>query len=176
MHSNKKRNGHDKSRRWHRIRTVRQREGVSLKTIARRSGLGTRVLRAQEDETNDIRLSELYAWQRALRIPVKELVFDADEAIEERLRQRACLIRVTKTAKSILREAKCDAVKNLAQTLLDQIYEVMPEAESVGAWNEVGQRRSPQDIPRVVERTVLTGQLGLWRMLDEPSTYHACDY
>jgi transcriptional regulator with XRE-family HTH domain len=161
--------------RWHRIRTIRQREGISLKTISRRSHIGMQRLRQEEVETRDLTLSQLYAWQKALRVPISELVVDAEEALEEKIRLRAALLRLTRTAKTILREAQKGPVRNLANTMLQQIYEVMPEAEAMNPWNEVGQRRNPRDVPRILERTVPTAASSIWRLSDDATGYTTCD-
>jgi len=168
-------NGYGVPVRWHRIRTIRQREGISLKTISRRSRIGMQRLRQEEVETRDLTLSQLYAWQKALRVPISELVVDAEEALEEKVRLRAALLRLTRTAKTILREAPKGPVRNLANTMLQQIYEVMPEAEAMNAWNEVGQRRSPKDLPRIMEQVVSTASGALWKASDDASSYSTCD-
>ena len=168
-------NGNGVPHRWHRIRTIREREGISLKTISRRSRIGMQRLRQEEDESRDLTLSQLYAWQQALRVPISELVVDAEEALEEKIRLRAALLRLTRTAKTILRESRDPTVYNLARTMLNQIYEVMPEAASIGPWNEVGQRRSPKDLPKIVERTVPTGATGLWKLTEETVNMSTCD-
>src|SRR5688572_7168637 len=55
-----------KSRPMHRISTVRQRQGVSLRSVARQLRIDVRRLRAQEDESADLMLSTLYQWQKVL--------------------------------------------------------------------------------------------------------------
>ena len=180
-HSNGRSNGNGNGQRsrvptrWHRIRTIRQREGVSLKTVSRRVHVGMQRLRQEEDETRDLTLSQLYVWQKALRVPVSELVIDAEEALEEKIRLRAALLRLTRTAKTILREQPEGKVADLAQTMLNQIYEVMPEAEAMGPWNEVGRRRNPDDMPRIIEQVVPTSATSLWKVTEEASNYTTCD-
>ena len=49
------------ARRLHRVRTVRRQQNMSLRTAARQLGSNIRETRKQEDETADLRLSELYA-------------------------------------------------------------------------------------------------------------------
>ena len=53
-------------RRFHRIAAVRQEQGMSLRSVSRRLGVDVRDLRYQECETTDLRLSDLYRWQKAL--------------------------------------------------------------------------------------------------------------
>ncbi len=100
---------------------------------------------------------------------------DAEDGLDEKIRLRSSMLRLTRTAKTILREARSATMRNLAHTMLNQIYEVMPEAASMGPWNEVGQRRGPQDVPRIVEQTIATGPTGLWKLGDEAVNYSTCD-
>ena len=101
--------GGNGKRRLHRIRTVRLRERLSLKSASRRLRLSMSKLRALEDESNDIRLSTLYAWQSVLGVPVSELVIDSGLALSEPIRQRACLVRMAKTAKTIQKKSRPDS-------------------------------------------------------------------
>ena len=49
----------------HRIQEVRLQQGMSLRTASRHLGLDVRTIRAQEQATSDLRLSDLYRWQAA---------------------------------------------------------------------------------------------------------------
>jgi hypothetical protein len=51
-----------------------------------------------------------------------------------------------KTALSLLREANSKATRVMAQALVDQLIEVMPELQGVSAWNIVGTRRSLDEL------------------------------
>src|SRR5204863_623771 len=50
----------------HRIQEVRRLQGMSLRTAARQLGTDIRSIRAQEQATTDLRLTDIYNWQRAL--------------------------------------------------------------------------------------------------------------
>ena len=66
---------HRDARRLHRIRTVRLREGVSLQSAARQMGSDVRELAGlQEQESTDLRLSDLRRWQKARGRSLGELV------------------------------------------------------------------------------------------------------
>src|SRR5215510_8837417 len=65
----------------HRIQEVRRLQGMSLRTAARQLETDIRSIRAQEQATTDLRLSDLYKWQRALDVPVSELLVDSDEPL-----------------------------------------------------------------------------------------------
>ncbi len=136
-------------RRLHRIRTVRLRERVSLKSASRRLSLSMSKLRALEDEANDIRLSTLYAWQSVLGVPVSELVIDSGLSLSEPIRQRACLLRIAKTANTIHKKCRDQAVRSLAESLVRQLAEIMPEVNEIGAWPEGDRHRSSTDLGRI---------------------------
>ena len=57
----------------HRLAAVRQQQGISRRTIARRLNIDLAAVRAQEDETTDISLSQLYEWQKVLEVPAKRI-------------------------------------------------------------------------------------------------------
>jgi hypothetical protein len=107
-------------------------------------------LRALEDEANDIRLSTLYAWQSVLGVPVSELVIDPGLSLSEPIRQRACLLRMAKTANTIHKKCRDPAVRSLAETLVRQLAEIMPEVNEIGAWPDGRQNRSSTDLGRIV--------------------------
>src|SRR6188508_2876083 len=65
----------------HRIQEVRRLQGMSLRTAARQLGTDIRSIRAQEQATSDLRLSDLYRWQQALDVPVSELLVEDDDPL-----------------------------------------------------------------------------------------------
>ena len=140
-----------KPRQLHRVRTVRLLQGVSLRSAARQMGSDIRSLRLQEQESTDLRLSDLHKWQKALDVPLTELVEETDEPLSRPVMERARMIRLMKTAAAIHERAPV-AIQRMAQMLVDQLVEVMPELKDVSAWHEFGQRRSLDDFGRVVER------------------------
>lgn len=140
--------------RWHRIRTVRQREGMSLRTAARQVGATLRETRLQEDESTDLRLSDVYKWQAALGVPLVELLAEPETALSRTVAERARLVRLMKTAMALLGSASAPPVLRLAQNLVDQLLELMPELRDVAPWHLVGQRRSLEECGRIVERRI----------------------
>ena len=139
------------SRRFHQIRTVRLNQGVSLRTLSRRSGISLGKLKTMEDERKDIPLSELYEWCVLLDVPLSELLLEPSGSLSSPIRERACLVRIMKTAKSLLERCRDMASQALAQTLLVQLAEIMPELKEVNAWNDVGIRRSVDDLGRAAD-------------------------
>jgi transcriptional regulator with XRE-family HTH domain len=145
--------------RMHRIRTVRRLQGVSLRSAARQIGLDVRRLRAQENESTDLHISDLLKWQKALDVPVSELLEEPDTQLSRPVLERARMIRLMKTAQAILERSNSTSIRRMAQMMVDQLIEVMPELKHVGAWHSVGQRRSLNELGRVAELQISTDHL-----------------
>ena len=139
-------------RRLHRIRSIRLRQGVSLRSAARQMGTDIRSLRLQEQESTDLRISDLHKWQKALDVPLSELMEDTDEPLSRPVMERARLIRLMKTARAIQERSPSEGVERMAKMLVEQLIEIMPELEDVSPWHQFGQRRSLEEFGRVVER------------------------
>jgi hypothetical protein len=58
-----------------------------------------------------------------------------------------------KTVAAIQELAESENISRLAQTMIDQLVEIMPELKEVGPWHSVGQRRSLDEYGRAAERT-----------------------
>src|ERR1700752_5190558 len=56
-----------------RLAAVRKQQGISLVNMARRLGTDVASVVEQEQDTADLRLSTIYAWQKILEVPVAEL-------------------------------------------------------------------------------------------------------
>lgn len=147
-------------RTYHRIREVRIQQGVSLRTAARHMQSDVRTARQEEEETTDLSLSQLYQWQKVLDVPVAELLAESDESLSRPVMERARMVRVMKTAQAILEKAPSAPMKRMAQMLVEQLTEVMPELETVSPWHSVGQRRSLEDLGRIAEQTVSMDNFG----------------
>lgn len=147
-------------KRMHRIRTVRRLQGVSLRSAARQTGVDVRRLRAQEQENADLHLSDLYRWQKALDVPVSELLIEPDTQLSRPVLERARMIRLMKTAQAILERSNSTSIRRMAEMLINQLTEIMPELKNVGPWHSVGQRRSLNELGRIVERAIPTEHLG----------------
>ena len=99
----------------HRLATVRRLQGISRRTLARRMNVEVAEIRRQEEETNDLPLSVLYEWQKALDVPVAELLVESEDALSQPLLQRAQLVRLMKTALAILEQADNETTRRMAQ-------------------------------------------------------------
>jgi transcriptional regulator with XRE-family HTH domain len=136
----------------HRLGAVRRREGISRRTIARRLKTSISDVKRHENETADLLLSTLYKWQQVLEVPVTELLVESNEPLSSPVRSRAKMLRVMKTAVTILDRARQTCIQRLAQMLVEQLVELMPELEGVGPWPAVGKSRQPSEYGQVVHR------------------------
>jgi hypothetical protein len=143
-----------KPKKLHQLGAARRRQGISVRCIAHRLGRTVNEVRAQEDESADIMLSELYSWQQALDVPLEELLCEPKDCLSMRILTRARLLRIMKTALALRRQARSEAERRLARLLVDQLVEIMPELKEVAAWPTVGQRRSPDEYGRIAENPI----------------------
>jgi hypothetical protein len=144
----------DSSPKLQKLGAARRRQGISIRCVAQRLGLSVNEVRAQEDESADLRLSELYHWQAALEVPVEELLCEPNDALSTRILTRARMLRVMKTALAMRRQARSEAERRLTRLLVDQLLEIMPELKEVSAWPTVGQRRTAEEYGRIAENPV----------------------
>jgi len=142
------------SRPLHRVRDVRQQQGVSLRSAARKLDLAVHEIRLQEDPRHDLKVSDLLRWQQVLEVPLSDLLIDNDAPLSEPVCKRASMLRVMKTARAIQDTAHDPSVRRMANMLVAQLVDMMPELEEVAAWHTVGQRRTQEEIGRIAERPI----------------------
>jgi len=145
---------HNSQRPLHRIAETRRRQGLSLRSAARRLGTSMDQVRREESPDFDMPLSELYQWQQALEVPVTELLVESESTLSSTVMTRAQLLRVMKTVRSIQETTKNVSIERLSAMLEQQLVELMPELKEVTAWPSVGQRRSHNEVGRTAERVV----------------------
>jgi transcriptional regulator with XRE-family HTH domain len=136
----------------HRLGEARRQERISCRNVARRLGLTVQDVRRKECKTTDMPLSLLHKWAKVLGLPVAELVEEPGDSSSASLVNRARLVRVMKTAMAILERAGNPPMKRLAQTMVDQLIEIMPELRGIGAWNAVGKHRRADELGIAAER------------------------
>lgn len=141
-------------RQLHRIGDTRRRQGVSLRSVARRLGKSVEQVRQLEVPTADMLVSDLYEWQRVLEVPLADLLFDVNSPLSQPVLTRARLLKVMKTVRAIKRATKCVSIERMATMLEQQLVEIMPELKDVAPWHSVGQRRSQDELGRTAERTI----------------------
>jgi transcriptional regulator with XRE-family HTH domain len=135
-----------------RLKAARLNAEVSLRSVAKRMKVPISTARAQEEGNCDLRLSDLCRWQGALQVPLAELLLEPPTAgLSEPVRQRACLVRLAKTANTLLKKCSPGANRRLASRMVDEVEELMPEAKEVGTWPEVGVRRTLDELGRAAD-------------------------
>lgn len=138
----------------HRISEVRRRQGVSIRSASRRMGVPMEQVRREELPDSDLNLSDLGRWQRALDVPLGDLLIDCDSPVSDPVLTRAKWLKLMKTVKALIENSPNDAVARLASMLESQVIEVMPELRDVGAWHSVGQRRTQDEMGKIAEQPI----------------------
>jgi transcriptional regulator with XRE-family HTH domain len=138
----------------HRLGEARRQEDIPRRTLARHLGITVEEVRRQECETTDLPLSVLYKWAKVLNQPATELMQETRYSLSMPLFNRAHMVLVMKTAMAILERAGDRPTKRLAQTLVGQLIEIMPELRGVDAWQIVGKRRRRDELGIAAERSL----------------------
>jgi transcriptional regulator with XRE-family HTH domain len=128
-------------RALHRLGAVRRLQGVSRRSVARKLDTDVAKVKIEERPTADLLLSRLYEWQEALEVPVTELLVEAGDELAMPVLKRAQLVRMMKTVLGILDASREEPIRRMAQTLIDQFLDVMPELRGISPWHAVGRRR-----------------------------------
>ena len=95
----------------------------------------------------------LHKWAKAPGLPVSELVKETDSAMSTPLLKRARLVRVMKSAMAILKRADNPQTKWLAQRMVDQLIEIMPELRGVTAGRAEGKLCRLDELGVAAERS-----------------------
>jgi len=140
----------------HRLAVVRQQQGITRRTVARRLGIDAGSVKWQEQVTSDMLLSRLYQWQQVLEVPVVELLVETDEPLSAPVLKRAQMVRLMKTAAAILERSQQVGIRRMAQTLVEQLVEIMPELAGVSPWHTIGRRRTKDELGQAACRRLLT--------------------
>jgi transcriptional regulator with XRE-family HTH domain len=135
-----------------RLALARRAQGISRRTVARRMNVEIDQVRQQESESADVPLSALYAWQKALDVPVGELLVEAGDSLVSPVLERSQLVRLMKTVLAIRGQAKQESIRRMAQTMCDQLVEIMPELVHIGPWHAVGKRRRLSELGVAAQR------------------------
>jgi hypothetical protein len=64
------------------------------------------------------------------------------------------MVKAMKTARSLLETAPAGPVRRMAENLVEQLTELMPELKEVSGWHTVGQRRSLDELGRIAEQPI----------------------
>ena len=138
----------------HRISDVRRAQNLSIATLARRLELEVDTVREAEQPASDMLLSILYKWSEAIDVPAAELLVEPDALPANPLRNRGKLLRIMKTARTICENTHEKSIATIAQTLIDQLIDLMPELETVTSWPTIGQSRHHKEYGQIAYRRV----------------------
>ena len=139
---------------FHKISDVRQRQGVTLRNVARRLGIEMAIIRKQEKPDSDLRISDLLRWQQVLDVPLAELLEDGEDQLSGPVLVRSRMVKLMKTAAAIREQVGDGPGSQLVSQLIGQILEMMPELADITPWHTVGQRRTLDDVGRTARNTV----------------------
>ena len=138
----------------HRLAEVRRIQGVSRRTVARRLHLDMASVKFMEQEDTDLPLSTLYEWQQVLDVPINELLVETEEPLSTPVMKRAQLLKLMKTAMAIKERSGQLPIQRMAEVLVNQLVEIMPELAEVTPWHAVGKRRSQTELGQAALRTI----------------------
>jgi transcriptional regulator with XRE-family HTH domain len=130
----------------HRLAEVRRREGLTRRVVARRMGVSLREVEEQEQPGRDISLSDLRRWQKALGVPLAELLTEPDGELSASVQLRAQMLLLMKGVRSIQQRSRQAAVQRFAAVMAAQLLDIMPELEETSPWPSVGPRRQKNEL------------------------------
>ena len=142
------------------LKEVRERQKVTVRTMAKSLGVTTNQYLLLEDSDYDFRLSELQLLQEGLRVPISELI-DEDSNL---ILNRCAVIRAYKSALSLKREVKEQKLQLMINRLLEDLLKIIPEMDGsttsqpehhqIKAWQVVGSRQEPNE-PSMRELSII---------------------
>ena len=142
-----------------RIAEVRVQQGLSLRTVSRRTGLPVRELRVQERPSANLSLKDLHIWKEALEVPLEHLLIDRDLSICQSIQSRASLVKIMKTVASVREIVVSQRLIRMLDMLKHQLVELMPELSTVRAWQTNANRRPQDELGRMAVDPILLGEL-----------------
>jgi transcriptional regulator with XRE-family HTH domain len=142
------------SRRLHRLYEVRRREGYTRRQVAHRLGISIEAVQEREQPTSDMPLSELLRWQKALAVPMAELLQEPQGELSPPVQLRSRLLRAMKTVRLMQQNVRQGPMRRLVETLVAQLLEVMPELKDTAAWPAVGPRRGRHELGQAYFRRI----------------------
>lgn len=142
----------------HRIAKIREQQGITERTMARRLGVDVKRYRQLEDPHCDLSLTQLIAIQAALEVPIGDLLEDR-QGLSRPVEERAKMLKIMKTAVA-LKEAKISArADRMAQMLCEQLVELMPELAEVSGWPQFGARRGASAVGKALQQPIDTSNI-----------------
>jgi len=139
----------------HHLKEARERAGLSLRTVSRRTGISISELQKQE-ESNEVSLVDLWLWQDALDVPIGELFGEPPETLSEMNRLRTGLLRIMRSVRSLLQTDLSEAQEAYVRNIETKLRSLMPELEDVRSWPVYGERRPGNEPTRTEARMIAT--------------------
>jgi transcriptional regulator with XRE-family HTH domain len=141
-----------------RVAEVREQQGVSQRTMARRLGIDLKSYRCMEEPRSDLTLSDLRRIQKALDVPLVDLLED-DQSLSRPVAERAKLLRIMKTAVAMRDKKSPPSIQRMSQMLTEQLIDLMPELAHVSGWPQYGVRRGIETLGRMLENRIDMSQV-----------------
>ena len=109
----------------------------------------------EEDEYCNLRLSEIARWQVALGVPIAALLSEPEMGLGESTLLQTRLVRLMKTAQAILEAENRTRTARLAQNMINQLLEIMPELRDVTSWPREGSRPTFRELGLAARQLLL---------------------
>ena len=103
----------------------------------------------------------MLGWQEVLEVPIAELLVEAEGQLSGPVLERSRMVKLMKTAAAIREQTDGTATHRLANMLIGQILEIMPELQDVSPWHHAAQRRTLDDVGRAARNVVSDDVFGL---------------
>lgn len=142
-----------------RVAQVREQQGISQRTMARRLRIDLKSYQALERPEADLRLSQLVALQAALDVPMVDLLEDS-ESLSRPVAERAKMIKVMKTAAALRETPSNVRIERMVQMLCGQLIDLMPELAEVSSWPQYGSRRGSSAVGKALAQQISVADLG----------------
>ena len=124
--------------KYHRLRTVRQQQCVSLRDIAERTGVSVHTASQEENGEIDLSLSRLFAWQQALEVPIAELLVNYQFSGENE--EQRSVSKAIQLAKQALQRSDSPDVRAVTQAVVDELVNLSALLET--AMSETNAKRA----------------------------------
>ena len=122
----------------HRIAQVRQRQAISLKSVADSMNIDMREARDQEQPQTDLSLSDIYRWQKALSVSLPEILLPIDRVDRDNVSTTEATIKLAKQlATQLQATVATQEGLELADKLVDLLSAAESESENLDRWTLV---------------------------------------
>ena len=124
--------------KYHRLRTVRQQQCVSLRDISERTGVSVQTASQEENGEIDLSLSRLFAWKQALGVPIAELLVSYQFSGENE--EQRSVSKAIQLAKQALQRIDSPDLRSVTQAIVDELLNLSALLET--AMSETSSKRA----------------------------------